>query len=284
MPDPQGNPRIVIQGDFYGHLLQRLDVKVDKANHKVMQVTANNLVVDYSAREAAGTLNPEMLTLVADAKAKTEAVKAVFVANLGVPQIQRGISNARNTESALGDVIADAQVYATQDQGTQISLMNPGGIREDLPATANIKPGNAVNFGDALTVQPFSNTMVVGDLTGQQIKDVLEQQWLGDNATAVKILQVSEGFSYKYTDSAPAGSKIKIADIMFGGKPIDPAAKYRVSYNNFLAAGGDNFTVFTQATNVTLLPNLVDVDALNIYLKAKGASLTNTVKGRITKL
>ena len=284
VPDPQGNPRIVIQGDFYGHLLQRLDVKVDKANHKVMQVTANNLVVDYSAREAAGTLNPDMLTLVADAKAKTDAVKAVFVANLGAPQIQRGISNARNTESALGDVIADAQVYATQAQGTQISLMNPGGIREDLPPTAEIKPGNAVNFGDVITVQPFGNTMVVGDLTGQQIKDVLEQQWLGDNATAVKILQVSEGFSYKYTDSAPAGSKINIADIMFNGAPIDPAAKYRVSYNNFLAAGGDNFSVFTQATNVTLLPNLVDVDALNIYLKAKGASLTNTVKGRITKL
>ncbi|WP_420595781.1 bifunctional metallophosphatase/5'-nucleotidase [Deinococcus sp.] len=284
VPDPQGNERIVIQGDFYGHLLQRLDVKVDKANHKVMEVKANNLVVDYTAREAAGTLNPEMQTLVGEAKAQTDAVKSVFVATLGVPQIQRGIDNARNTETPLGDLIADAQVAATQAQGAQISFMNPGGIRADLPDATQIKPDRSVNFGDVFAVQPFGNTMVVLDLTGQQIKDVLEQQWSGSNATAVKLLQVSEGFSYKYTDSALAGSKINIADIMFQGKPIDPAAKYRVAINSFLASGGDFFSVFTEGTNITLLPNLVDVDALNAYLKANGSTLTNTVKGRITKM
>ena len=284
VPDPQGNERIVIQGDFYGHLLQRLDVKVDKANHKVMEVKANNLVVDYSAREAAGTLNPEMLTLVSEANAKTLAVKSVFIANLSVPQITYS-GNDRTIETPLGDVVADSQLAATQAQGAQIALMNPGGIRQDLPTTANIKPNNAVNFGDVLTVQPFGNTMVVGDLTGQQIKDLLEEQWIGKNAApSNKLLQLSNGLSYKYTDSAPVGSKINIADIMFAGKPIDPAASYRVAYNSFLAAGGDNFSVFTQAKNIVQLPNLVDVDALNAYLKANGSTLTNTVKGRITKM
>ncbi|AZI42509.1 bifunctional metallophosphatase/5'-nucleotidase [Deinococcus psychrotolerans] len=284
VPDPTGKDRIVIQGDFYGHLLQTLNLTVDKANHKPLSVSAANLVVDYTARETNKTLNADMLALVDKAKAKTDAVKAVPVANLGVPQIQRGISNARNTESALGDVIADAQVFATLAQGTQISLMNPGGIRQDLPDTGQIKAGNAINFGDVYAVQPFGNTLVVIDMTGQQIKDVLEQQWMNENATAVKLLQVSEGFSYKYTDSAPAGSKINIADIMFGGKPIDPAAKYRVAINSFLATGGDFFSVFTKGTNKVELPNLVDVDALNVYLKAKGSTLDGKVKGRITKL
>ncbi|TSA86482.1 bifunctional metallophosphatase/5'-nucleotidase [Deinococcus detaillensis] len=284
VPDPTGKDRIVIQGDFYGHLLQTLNLTVDKANHKPLSVSAANLVVDYTARETNKTLNADMLALVDKAKAKTDAVKAVPVANLGVPQIQRGISNARNTESALGDVIADAQVFATLAQGTQISLMNPGGIRQDLPDTGQIKAGNAINFGDVYAVQPFGNTLVVIDMTGQQIKDVLEQQWMNENATAVKLLQVSEGFSYKYTDSAPAGSKINIADIMFGGKPIDPAAKYRVAINSFLATGGDFFSVFKSGTNKVELPNLVDVDALNVYLKAKGSTLDGKVKGRITKL
>ncbi|THF71310.1 bifunctional metallophosphatase/5'-nucleotidase [Deinococcus sp. Arct2-2] len=283
VPDPKGNDRIVIQGDFYGHLLQRLNLTVDKANHEVMKASAQNLVVDYTARKANNTLDFGMTQLVTTADAKTAAVKSVFVANLGVPQIQRGISNARNTESALGDVIADAQVFATQAQGSQISLMNPGGIRADLPDTTQIKPGNAINFGDVFAVQPFGNTMVVMDLTGQQIKDVLEQQWSGSNATAVKLLQVSEGFSYIYTDAAPAGSKVNIADIKFNGTPINPTGTYRVAINNFLAAGGDFFSVFTQGKNVVQLPNLSDVDAFAQYLKAKGSTLTNTVKGRITK-
>ncbi|MFB9993016.1 bifunctional metallophosphatase/5'-nucleotidase [Deinococcus oregonensis] len=283
VPDPKGNDRIVIQGDFYGHLLQRLNLTVDKANHEVMQASAQNVVVDYTARKANNTLDFGMTQLVTTADAKTTAVKSVFVANLGVPQIQRGISNARNTESALGDVIADAQVFATQAQGTQISLMNPGGIRADLPDTTQIKANNAINFGDVFAVQPFGNTMVVMDLTGQQIKDVLEQQWTGGNATAVKLLQVSEGFSYSYTDAAPAGSKINIADVKFNGAPINPTGTYRVAVNNFLAAGGDFFSVFTQGKNVIQLPNLADVDAFAQYLKAKGSTLTNTVKGRIIK-
>ncbi|WP_309570178.1 bifunctional metallophosphatase/5'-nucleotidase [Deinococcus sp.] len=282
VPDPSGKDRIVIQGDFYGHLLQHLELTVDRVRHQVTTVSAANLVVDYTARQAAHTLDFSMTQILGTANDKVATIKNQFVANLGVPQIHRGVNNARNTETALGDVIADAQVFATQAQGTQISLMNPGGIRADLPDATQLKPNNAVNFGDVFSVQPFSNTMVIMTLTGQQIKDVLEQQWSGPNATAVKLLQVSAGFSYTYTLANADGQRINIADIKFGGAPIDPAGKYRVALNSFLAAGGDNFTVLKGGTDVVQLPNLLDVDALNTYLKAKGATLTDTVQNRIT--
>ncbi|BBN95623.1 5'-nucleotidase-like protein [Deinococcus grandis] len=284
VPDPTGKDRIVIQGEQYGHLLQRLDLVVDKANHAVMQVKAANLVVNYDSRKAAGTLDASMTAIVTKATDKVAAIKNVQVATLGDPQIQRGIGNARNTESALGDMIADALLYATKAQGSQIGLMNPGGIRADLPDATAIKPGNAVNFGDVFSVHPFGNTTTVVTLTGQQIKDLLEQQWSGANATAVKLLQVSEGFSYKYTLGNPDGQRVNIADITLNGAPISATATYRVATNNFLAGGGDNFTVFKGATNVTQLPGLSDTDVLSAYLKAFGPSLKNVVKGRITKL
>ncbi|GAA0518317.1 bifunctional metallophosphatase/5'-nucleotidase [Deinococcus depolymerans] len=284
VPDPTGKDRIVIQGDFYGHLLQRLDLTVDKANHQVMSVKAANLVVDYTAREKAGTLDFGMTQIRTTAEAKVAAISNVEIAKLGDPQIQRGVSNARNTESPLGDVIADALLAATKNQGAQIGLMNPGGIRADLPDTTRIKPGNAVNFGDVFAVHPFGNTTTVLSLTGQQIKELLEQQWSGANATAVKLLQVSEGFNYKYTLSNPDGQRVNIADITLNGTPISATATYRVATNNFLAAGGDNFTVFKAATNVVQLPGLSDTDVLSQYLKANGPTLKNVVKGRITKL
>ncbi|NTY00097.1 bifunctional metallophosphatase/5'-nucleotidase [Deinococcus sp. JMULE3] len=284
VPDPTGKDRIVIQGEQYGHLLQRLDLVVDKANHRVMEVKSANLVVNYDARKTAGTLDASMTAIVTKATDKVAAIKNVQVATLGDPQIQRGIGNARNTESALGDVIADALVYATKAQGTQIGLMNPGGIRADLPDATAIKPGNAVNFGDVFAVHPFGNSTTVVTLTGQQIKDLLEQQWSGANATAVKLLQVSEGFSYKYTLSNPDGQRVNIADITLNGAPISATATYRIATNNFLAGGGDNFSVFKSATNVTQLPGLSDTDVLSGYLKAFGPTLKNVVKGRIVKL
>ncbi|MFC6659003.1 5'-nucleotidase C-terminal domain-containing protein [Deinococcus multiflagellatus] len=231
-----------------------------------------------------------MTQLVTTARSKVAAISSVEIARLGSPQIKRGYNAAgvqdRTIESALGDVIADALLAAgkANDASVQIGIMNPGGIRADLPDSTQIKPNNAVNFGDVFAVNPFGNTTTILSLTGQQIDDLLEQQFSGANATSVKLLQVSEGFSYKYSQSAPAGSKINIADITLNGTPISPTATYRIATNNFLAGGGDNFLAFKSATNVVQLPGLADTDVLSNYLKAKGPQLTNTVKGRIVVL
>lgn len=279
VPDPAGKPRIVIEGDFYGHLLQRVDLTVDTSSHTVKTVAAKNVVIDYTARKANNTLDSSMTDLLTLARSKTDAVKNQFIVNLGVQQIK--LPANRSSESALGDVIADAQLAATQAQGAKIAFMNPGGIRADLPIAANIKANNALNFGDVFAVQPFGNTMAVMDLTGAQIKALLEQQTTGNNAgTNTKLLQVSSGFSYTLTLSAAEGSRV--SKLALNGTPLVDVTSYRVAMNSFLAGGGDNFTVFKDGKNLVLLPNLVDVDALVIYLKANAATLDGVVKGRIT--
>jgi 5'-nucleotidase len=93
---------------------------------------------------------------------------------------------------------------------------------------------------------------------------MLEQQWLGQPSP--RILQVSSTFTYAWSASAPVGSRVDPASIKISGVTVDPNATYRVTVNNFLATGGDNFTVLTQGTNQ--LGGAVDLDALVVYLGA----------------
>jgi 5'-nucleotidase len=167
-------------------------------------------------------------------------------------------------EKPLGDVIADAQLAATEADGAQVALTNPGGIRGDLSyASSPAGEGDGVvTYGEAFAVQPFSNFMQTLTLTGAQLKAVLEQQAQASGSTTW--LQVSSTLHYTWTTGAATGSKV--SDLTVNGQPVDPAASYRVAVNNFLSAGGDGFTVFTQGTNVTEGP--VDLDALTAYLTA----------------
>jgi 5'-nucleotidase len=122
-----------------------------------------------------------------------------------------------------------------------------------------------VTYGEAFAVQPFSNSLVTMTLTGAQLKTVLEQQFVGCGPQNFqKILQVSAGFTYSWSASAAPCSKI--SDMKLNGVAIDPAAGYRVTINNFLAGGGDNFPGFKDGTD--LLTGRIDLDAFVDYLGA----------------
>ena len=143
-------------------------------------------------------------------------------------------------ESALGDIIADAQLAATRAEtsgGAVIAFTNPGGIRTDIPKNAE----GAVSYADVFASQPFRNQLVTLTLTGTQIKDMLEQQWLDPKRP--RILQVSRGFNYTWDGARPYGERVLADRMSLNGRPIDPAASYRVTVNNFLAVGGDGFAV-----------------------------------------
>jgi 5'-nucleotidase len=170
-------------------------------------------------------------------------------------------------ETTLGDVIADAQLEATQSNGAQIAITNPGGIRADLVyASSPAGEGDGVvTYGEAFAVQPFSNIMQTITMTGAQLDAVLEQQWQPRaGAPIIHILQISSTLHYTMTLANPIGDRV--SNITVDGTPVDPAATYRVSVNNFLAAGGDGFTVFAQGTDLTGGP--IDLDAFTTYLGA----------------
>ena len=157
--------------------------------------------------------------------------------------------------------------------------MNPGGIRADLPFNA---PNGEVTYGDAFTVQPFGNSLVTMTLRGDQIKTLLEQQFancLGQGSFN-RILQVSQGFSYQWSDSAACGSKV--SNMALNGVAIDPAASYRITVNSFLADGGDAFSVLKDGTQ--RLGGAVDVDAFEAYLQANPSGVAPGLQDRITRL
>jgi 5'-nucleotidase len=174
-----------------------------------------------------------------------------------------GVSNAGG-ESPLGDVIADAQLEATAPTdfgGSVVAFMNPGGIRAPLlfnQISGGEAPGE-VTYGEAFTVQPFGNTLVVKTMTGDQIQRLLDQQF-----AVARTLQISWTLSYSWANSRPAGDKVIDSSVMIMGVPVSPTATYRVTMNNFLADGGDGFSVFREGTNQ--LGGEVDLDAFGRYL------------------
>jgi len=190
---------------------------------------------------------------------------------IGAVTADIGRSTTAAGESALGDVIADAQLEATRSPakgGAVVAFMNPGGIRADLVASQSSggEAAGQVTYGEAFTVQPFANVLTVKTMTGDQIKRLLEQQFDNPGPGQDRILQVSQGFTYSYNRSAPAGQRVDASSIRINGQPVTPTAQYRVAMNSFLAAGGDNFTVFNEGTNQ--LGGDVDIDALVAYFAA----------------
>jgi 5'-nucleotidase len=254
--DPAGQPRPYIQGLSFGRILSVIDLKIDQKTKDVVraQTTATNHIVTRDVAE-----DPDVKALVDEAVTKSAPIANRPIGTITATIVRAAVASG---ESPLGNLIADAQLEQTQVAGAQIALMNPGGVRADLTyASSPIGEGDGVvTYGEAFTVQPFGNVMTTMTLTGAQIKAVLEQQW---QPTVTRILQPSASLHYSWSQSAPTGSKV--SGITINGTPIDPAASYRVSVNNFLADGGDGFTELRNGTNRT--GGLVDIDAFVAYMQ-----------------
>ena len=140
-------------------------------------------------------------------------------------------------------------------------------------AAAQGEGDGKVSYGEAFAVQPFGNSLVVKTLTGQQIYDLLNQQWALNQPPQGRVLQVSRGFTYRHrfvpSVSPLGGSYVCEGSAMLNGTPIDRAASYRVAMNSFLATGGDNFTMFNQG--IAQLGGDVDLDALAAYFSTRSA-------------
>ena len=279
LPNSVGTNIAVTSAGSNGQLVTDIDFSVDQKSGAFTQVAAHNVIVENGVKNPDGTWQfvngvPVRNPALVDASAKVIADKyrtaVAPIANRVVGAITADInrSTAPSGESPLGDVIADAQLAYTQTAGAQIALMNPGGIRDNL-VYANSPGGEApgqVTYGECFMVQPFNNLVATQTFTGAQLKEVLEQQFAGyAGQTVTRILQPSAGFTYKYSASAALGSKV--SDMAINGVPIDPAATYNVTTNDFLANGGDGFTRLTAGTNRVTAPGF-DIDALVAYIGA----------------
>lgn len=154
-------------------------------------------------------------------------------------------------DNPMGRLIADGQRAAT---GSQIAIMNAGGVRAPLPA-------GAVTWGDLYRVHPFGNKLVVLKLTGSLLHEAIEHALSG---TAVGA-HVS-GLTVDYDPARPPGQRV-VALRLESGEPIEPDAVYTVTVSDFLATGtGDGFGAFGRALEGTPT-GILDLNALIQYIQ-----------------
>jgi 5'-nucleotidase len=262
--------KLVTSADKYGTLVTAIDLKLDRATRDIVSAKADNTIV----RIGAYPKDPEQTALL-DAYDKVAAP----IANRRAGTVTATLSRAPNDagESALGDIIADAQLAATRQAdkgGAVMAFTNPGGIRTDI----TMKEDGAVSFADVFASQPFRNQLVALTLTGAAIKEMLEQQWLDPKRP--RILQVSKGFAYAWDASKPYGTHVIADGMTLNGAPIEPDKTYRVTVNNYLALGGDGFTAIKSGTAPQF--GIYDSDALFAYFGAN-SPLAPTTQDRITR-
>ena len=247
----------------FGRVVTDIDMTIDRATGEPTQILIDNKEVTRTV-----TTDPAVEALIT----KYNTIAAPL-ANRVIGSITATITRTNNAagESALGDVIADGQLDATNDPGfgdAVVAFMNPGGIRADLtyPTSPAGEGDGNVTYGEMFTVQPFGNSLVTMTLTGAQIERLLEEQLAGCTLAAARILQVSAGFTYTWSAGGPVCDKVNPASIMLNGAPVNPAASYRVTVNSFLADGGDSFPILIQGTD--RLGGAVDTDAFEAYFVA----------------
>ncbi|MET8378898.1 bifunctional metallophosphatase/5'-nucleotidase [Streptomyces microflavus] len=281
VPDPAGKPRMVTSASSFGKLYTDTTLTYDRRTNDIVRtsVKSANHVVTRDQPKAT-----DMTRLI-----ERWNKLAAPIANRPQGWISADINGRGSTapEKPLGNVIADAQLegLAPADKGgAEVAFMNPGGIRADLVHKASGSEGDGVvTYGEAFTVQPFTNMMNVVDLTGAQLVTALQQQVSGSNEASPKILQVSKGLTYTLDLTKTGAARVVTDTIKLNGAAIDPAKTYRVAMNEFLAGGGDGFAALGQGTNK--LVGASDLDLFNAYLAAHStaaAPLAPPATDRIT--
>ncbi len=270
------NGRIVTSAAAFGRLVTDIDLSIDELTGEVTAMQSNNVIVTRTVAKDA-----DQTALIA-----RYDTLAAPLANRVVATITGDLTKtpAISGESIMGNVIADAQLEATRLSGSAVAaFMNPGGVRADLLA-ATISGGELVNqatYGEAFSVQPFSNNLVTLTVTGAQLKTMLEQQWqLVGGVEKANVLQVSAGFSYTWDSTRAIGDRVDGTSLQLNGAAVQATFSYRITVNSFLADGGDGFAVLKSGTE--RLGGAIDVDALSNYLTAHSPLAPPTL-GRITR-
>ncbi len=273
------NGRLITSAGLDGRFLTDIDMTVDPATGAVLRTDAH--MVPVINDRLPNPIAAEYASLPPDAALqKRVAGWAAEVAPLASRTVARVSGNiirrrSESNESQLGSLVADAQLAATAPPAegrAQMVFVNSGSMRADLsPADGK------VTYENAYGVNPYGNYLVTLTLTGAQIDTLLESQWQG----GLSLLQVSSGLIYRWSGSAPAGSKVAPGDILLNGQPLQQDGLYRVTVSDFLSNGGDGYEVLKQGRDRVVGP--LDVEALEAYLN-KHSPVAPPPSGRIAKL
>jgi 5'-nucleotidase len=268
-------PVLLTSAGYGGTLLTDIRLDIDPVAGRVVAKRANNVLVQGEAftsskgpvgnsdRYPRFTPEPRVAALVARyaAAAKSYAERPIGKLTEPAPRADDDMH-----EQVLGNMIADAQLAATAAPakgGAEIALMNAGSVRTALTPRAD----GTITFGDIYAAQPFGNILVIKNLTGRQLRAVLEQQFDDSKAGGHNLLLVSRGFGFGYDLGRPVGQRV--IEPKLNGAPIADDRVYRVVVSNFLGNGGDGFTTLIGGNEV--LTDITDLDALEAWFRSAAA-------------
>lgn len=250
VPDPAGAPRMVTSAASYGRVVTETDLVIDRRSGDVLRdkVTSTNHLVTRTVVK-----DPAQSAIIAKWDALSAPLAARVVGSVAA-DVTGDASGDRGIETPMADLVADAILWGTSGAdvgGAQLAFANVGGVRASLlvDEISNVDQAGQVTYEEAYRVLPFNNILVSVDLTGAQIRQALEQQYIPTRGRPNLALGVSAGFGYTWDPAAAQGSRVVEGSMTLGGEAMDMAATYRVATFNFLADGGDSFTAFTQGTN-----------------------------------
>jgi 5'-nucleotidase len=217
---------IFVKTHRQGQTLGRLDLLYhDKT---IMVAEARNLAVGSSVPE-----HPGAAKLVEDYARRLNILTDQVMGEASV-DLDGESNHVRTRETTLGNLLAD---LARRHAGTDIALLNAGVVRSSIPA-------GPVTLKRVMEVLPFDSPLTSLKVTGAQLREVMENSVSRLPQASGRFLQVS-GLSYAFDPTAPIGSRVK--EIRISGEPLDRARPYSVVVDQFLAEGGDGYTVFLQA-------------------------------------
>ena len=259
---PVVNGTIIVQAWEWGKQLGRLDLEVE--NGKIVSWSWKAIPVNLKKYLGKDKSGKKIYEYVSEEIHPDPAVYAVlkFYKEKGSEKLDEPVgetkiyldgerAHVRSKDTNLAHLITDAMRWKT---GADIALQNGGGIR------ASIQPGK-ITYRDILTVLPFGNTLYVMKLTGEQIMKVLEYAATIPDGKGAH-LQTS-GLTWVNDNGKPV-------DVKVNGEPIDLNKVYVVVTNNYMAGGGDGYTMLKEWSKNGYDTGFVLADVVKDYIKQLG--------------
>ncbi len=249
------DPTVIVQTGEYAEFLGTLNVRFDEDGKVIGQAGELLEVADYEA-DAEAT---EVLAKYKDKveKISNEEIGAEAMKDLTNPRLgEDSTESVRANETELGNLVTDAMLAKAKEKfpETVISFQNGGGIR------APIAKG-PITTGEVIDVLPFGNDPVIADLSGQEIKDILEDSVAEAPGENGGFLHVS-GMKFYYDSEKEPGNRI--VEMYINGNDeltkIDLSERYLVTTNNFTGQGGDGFPTFADAYEDGRVRDIGEID------------------------
>ena len=261
LPNAGGKPTLVTQAYSYSSAYSDVYLELDPVTKDVTSKNAT-IIIAYADQGPGLTPDENAQELLDAVNTVVEPLINEIITTTDIP-LTRTLDV--NGESLLYNIVTDALRW---HMDADMSTINIGALRSDIDA-------GEITTGDVYSVMPFHGQINTVQMTGKQLRDLLNEQW----TRTIKpdhYLQIS-GFSYSYDSSREPSSRV--TSITFDGKEVGDDELYSIATIDFLASGGDGYSVMKEGTIIA--NGGLDVDGFIAYLRHIPSPIHVETGGRI---